>query len=211
MRGPGTPLPTLQPPYCGGAKTTNRPQSDTSPDDWHRRCATFHCIVLQHKAALQCIVKGEVVNSCLPSHGVLFMTLRLKHFWWSLFFAASYSWHDQGKVMYTSNLWLDAACWIPVDTISIFPSMHTSEKDILMSLATFQRQRFFKYSRTYWVNSGFQGCQGTANRICFPQQQLPWTWSSTQHLCWAPSDESFRVCQAFSKWLVYVHKNKKWK
>lgn len=83
------------------------------------------------------------------------------------------------------------------------------KKTSLCLRVIFQQRRFLKYSRSYWVNVGFQGCQGTVNRICFPQQLLSWTRSSIQHLCWAPSDESLWVCQAFQSGLfIFIQERK---
>lgn len=73
------------------------------------------------------------------------------------------------------------------------------KRHLYVSVLFFQQQRFLKYSRSYWVNSGLQGCQGSVDRICFPQQLLSWTRSSTQHLCWAPSDDSLWVYEVFFK------------
>lgn len=119
-------------PYCEGAKTTNRLQSDTVPYDWRRCCVTSHCIVYPHKAVLQCIVKGKVVNLCLPSHGDLFRILHVVLLVLSLFLLhPTATWSTQGfvhikfviKCLHFGCFEI-FSCWHPVDRLSILPSMH---------------------------------------------------------------------------------------
>lgn len=173
-----------------------RPPIDSVPYDWRCCCVTSHCIVHPHKAVSQRIVKGRGVSLCLPPRGDLFLILHvvLQKLCWVCFCCFI---HTEVCTHGPCDLILPALAGTMSTGFPYFPSMHKitfckRHRCVFQQ----QQQRFLIYSRSYWVNLELQGCQGTVNRMCFPQQLLSWTRSSTQHLCWAPSDESPAVCQA---------------
>lgn len=93
--------------------------------------------------------------------------------------------------------------WHHVDQFFTFHSMQQNKKRRKKDLI-FQQQSFLKYSKSYWVKIGLQGCQGSVNRICLLQQLL--LWSS------APLLGTVRWVLLslwnFSKWFVCVNSEK---
>lgn len=98
--------------------------------------------------------------------------------------------------------------WRCVGQFSIFHSMQQNKKgrkrDLHVAVLFFQQQSFLKYSQSYWINLGLQGCQGSVNRICLLQQLL--LQSSTSLL--GTIGWVVLSLWRFSKWFVCVNSEK---